>query len=71
MLGDPHGDAIAIGANNLALEVVPRRVDERTVNFYADYNGVVVHAVATIENCNDGSCALDNSLIQEMVIRPA
>ena len=49
----------------------PRVVDERTVNFYADYNGVVVHAVATIENCNDGSCALDNSLIQEMVIRPA
>ena len=49
----------------------PRVVDERTVNFYADYNDVVVHAVATIENCNDGSCALDNSLIQEMVIRPA
>ncbi len=49
----------------------PRVIDERTVNFYADYNGVVVHAVATIENCNDGSCALDNSLIQEMVIRPA
>lgn len=49
----------------------PVIVDERTINLYTDYNGVVVHAIATIENCNDGSCALDNSLIQELVIRPA
>lgn len=49
----------------------PRIIDERTVNFYADYDGVIVHALATIENCNDGVCSLDDSLIQEMVIRPA
>ena len=49
----------------------PHVVDERTVNFYADYNGTIIHALAQIENCNDGVCTLDNSLIQELVIRPA
>ncbi|MEG0217648.1 MAG: hypothetical protein RR572_03645 [Raoultibacter sp.] len=49
----------------------PRIIDERMLNFYANYNGVIIHAIATIENCNGESCSLDNSLIQEMVIRPA
>lgn len=46
-------------------------INERTVNFYADYNGTIVHALAQIENCSDGSCSLDDSLIRELVIRPA
>ena len=46
-------------------------VNERTVNFYADYNGTIIHALAQIENCNDGVCSLDDSLIKELVIRPA
>ena len=29
----------------------PRVVNERTVNFYADYNGTIIHALAQIENC--------------------
>lgn len=49
----------------------PRVIDERTVNFYADYRGTIIHALAQIENCTDGVCTLDNSLIQELVIRPA
>lgn len=49
----------------------PRIVNERTVNFYADYHGTIIHALAQIENCNDGACSLDDSLIQELVIRPA
>ncbi|OUO87550.1 hypothetical protein B5F40_13510 [Gordonibacter sp. An230] len=49
----------------------PRIANERTVNFYADYNGTVIHALAQIENCNDGVCSLDDSLIKELVIRPA
>lgn len=49
----------------------PRIVDERTVNFYSNYNGTIIHALAQIENCNDGMCTLDNSLIKELVIRPA
>ena len=49
----------------------PRVVNERTVNFYADYNGTIIHALAQIENCTDGSCSLDDSLIRELVIRPA
>ena len=28
----------------------PRIVNERTVNFYADYNGTIIHALAQIEN---------------------
>ncbi|BAK44044.1 hypothetical protein [Eggerthella sp. YY7918] len=49
----------------------PRIVNERTVNFYADYNGTIIHALAQIENCSDGTCSLDDSLIEELVIRPA
>ncbi len=49
----------------------PRIVNEHTVNFYANYNGTIIHALAQIENCNDGSCTLDDSLIHELVIRPA
>lgn len=48
-----------------------RITNEHTVNFYANYNGTMIHALAQIENCNDGVCSLDNSLIQELVIRPA
>lgn len=33
----------------------PRVVNERTVNFYADYNGTIIHALAQIENCTDGT----------------
>ena len=39
--------------------------------YYADYNGTIIHALAQIENCTDGSCSLDDSLIRELVIRPA
>ena len=49
----------------------PRVVNERTVNFYADYNGTIIHALAQIENCTDGSCSLDDSLIRELVIANA
>lgn len=49
----------------------PRVTNERTVNFYADYNGAIIHALAQIENCSDGACNLNDSLIQELVIRPA
>lgn len=49
----------------------PRITNERTVNFYANYQGAIIHALAQIENCTDGSCSLDDSLIQELVIRPA
>ncbi len=48
-----------------------RVVNEHTVNFYADYNGTIIHALAQIENCNDGVCSRDDSLIRELVIRPA
>ena len=44
----------------------PFIVDERTVNFYATYGGVILHAVATIESYDHKT-----GLIQEMVIRPA
>lgn len=49
----------------------PQVTNERTVNFYVDYNGTLIHAIAQIENCNDGVCSLDDSLIKELVIRPA
>ena len=44
----------------------PVIVDERTVNFYCSYGGVIIHAVATIENYDPKS-----GLIKELVIRPA
>ena len=46
--------------------VDPVIVDERTVNFYCSYGGVIIHAVATIETYDP-----KNGLIKEMVIRPA
>ena len=46
--------------------VDPFIVDERTVNFYVTYGGVILHAVATIESYDHKT-----GLIQEMVIRPA
>lgn len=49
----------------------PRVVNERTVNFYADYHGTLIHALAQIENCTDSTCDRDGSLIQELVVRPA
>lgn len=44
----------------------PMIVDERTVNFYASYGGLIVHVVANIESYDPKS-----GLIKEMVIRPA
>lgn len=44
----------------------PVIVDERTVNYYCSYGGVVIHAVASIEAYDSKS-----GLIREMVIRPA
>lgn len=44
----------------------PLIVDERTLNFYCNYGGVVIHAVASIESYDPRS-----GLIKEMVIRPA
>lgn len=49
----------------------PRVINEHTVNFYANYNGTIIHALAQIENCTEESCAIDDTLIQELVIRPA
>jgi hypothetical protein len=44
----------------------PVIVDERTVNFYVNYGGAIVHALASIEAYDPKS-----GLIKEMVIRPA
>lgn len=44
----------------------PRIVDERTVNFYISYGGIINHAVANIESYDSST-----GLIKEMVIRPA
>lgn len=46
--------------------VDPVIVDERTVNFYCNYGGIIIHAVASIEAYDPKS-----GLIREMVIRPA
>ena len=40
--------------------------DERTVNFYINYGGIINHAVANIESYDSST-----GLIKEMVIRPA
>ena len=44
----------------------PRIENERTLNFYCSFRGVVIHAVATIELYD-----YQSGLIKEMVIRPA
>lgn len=44
----------------------PEIVNERTVNFYATYGGIILHAVASIEEYDKKT-----GLIQELVIRPA
>ena len=44
----------------------PMIVDERTVNYYANYGGPLVHVVANIESYDPKT-----GLIKEMVIRPA
>ena len=41
-------------------------VNSRTMNFYANYRGTIIHALAQIENVDDAE-----GLIQELVIRPA
>ena len=46
--------------------VDPIIVDERTVNFYATYGGVVMHVVAAIETYD-----AKTGKIRELVIRPA
>ena len=49
----------------------PRIMSDRTANFFVDYSGVLVHAVAEIEMYNDNNLSLDDRLIKEIVIRPA
>ena len=44
----------------------PQIVNERVVDFYANYGGTVIHAVAAIESYDP-----ESGLINEMVIRPA
>ena len=44
----------------------PVIVDERTVNFYTNYGGAIVHVLATVESYDP-----ETNLISEMVIRPA
>ena len=44
----------------------PKIVNERTLNFYGRYGGVIIHALATIESYDP-----ESGLISEMVIRPA
>ena len=44
----------------------PQIVNERVVDFYANYGGTVIHAVAAIESYDPLS-----GLINEMVIPPA
>ena len=44
----------------------PLIVDERTLNYYCNYGGAVMHVVASIEAYDPRS-----GLIKEMVIRPA
>lgn len=43
----------------------PHMVNSRTVNFYANYAGVIIHALAQIESVDD------DGKIQELVVRPA
>ena len=44
----------------------PLITDERTLNFYGRYSGVIIHGQATIESYDP-----ETGLIKEMVIRPA
>lgn len=44
----------------------PIIVDERTVNYYANYGGPLVHVMATIDSYDPKT-----GLIKDMVIRPA
>lgn len=46
--------------------VDPIIVDERTLNFYGYYGGVIIHAQASIESYDP-----ESGLIKEMVVRPA
>ena len=50
----------------------PRITSDHTADFFADYGGTLVHAVAEIElYSGDSSSSLDERLIKEIVIRPA
>ena len=49
----------------------PRITSDRTANFFVNYNGTLVHAIASIENYGGTYMSLDTSLIKELVIRPA
>ncbi len=44
----------------------PRVLDDGSVDFYANYRGVIIHAIATVESANE-----ETGLIEELVIRPA
>ncbi len=44
----------------------PRIENERNINFYSSYAGVIVHAIASIETYD-----AETGRIKEMVIRPA
>ena len=44
----------------------PKIIDERTLDFYGNYGGALIHAIATIETYDT-----ETGLINEMVIRPA
>ena len=48
----------------------PRITSDRTANFFVNYSGTLVHAVAAIEAYSDSS-SLEDTLIKELVIRPA
>ena len=48
----------------------PRITSDRTANFFVDYSGTLVHALAEIGTYSEGA-SLDDRLIKELVIRPA
>ena len=49
----------------------PRITSDRTANFYVNYGGQLVHATAEIVNYGNPEMGLSESLIKDLVIRPA
>lgn len=49
----------------------PRVTSDRTANFFVDYNGQLVHAIAEIVNYGNAELGVDASRIKDLVIRPA
>ena len=49
----------------------PRITSDRTADFYVDYNGRMVHAVAEIARYGDSGLGVSDSRIKDLVIRPA